>query len=274
MSQEEQVLAGGGRTAVSRIGETVHRETGPWAPAVHALLRFLEAEGFAGAPRVVGSGFDVEGRETLTFLPGVSPHPGPWPDGTHFALGQILAQFHAISRRFTPPEDAVWRDWFGRTLGDGPRLIGHCDLGDWNILSENGQPSAFIDWEQAGPVDPMVELAQLCWLNAHLFDDDLAERLGLGAPADRAHHFHAILDGYCLSDGRREGLVQTMITLAIHDAANEAREARITPESTDPMPLWALTWRTRSASWMDKHRSMLVQGQRHRHPASPDEGEG
>lgn len=254
----EEILTGGGRTAVSRIGDVVHRQTGPWAPAVHVLLRFLEAEGFAGAPRVIGTGFDDQGRETLSYLPGASPHPGPWPEEAHFALGQMLADFHRISRRFTPPKDAIWRDWFGRALGDGARLIGHCDLGDWNIIAENGKPTAFIDWEQAGPVDPMVELAQLTWLNAHLFDDDLMERLSLAPAEVRARHLHAILDGYALPRADRSKLVDTMITLAIADAASEAREAGLTPDSTGPVrALWAMAWRARSAAWMGREQLTL-----------------
>lgn len=258
-AEDGELLPGGGRTAVRRIGDVVHRDTGPWAPAVHALLRFLEAEGFSGAPRVVGTGFDQQGRETLTYLPGASPHPGPWPDEAHFALGGMLAEFHRLSVRFVPPAGAVWRDWFGRALGDGARLIGHCDLGDWNILAENGRPTGFIDWEQAGPVDPMVELAQLCWLNAHLFDDDLQARLGLAPAATRARHFRAIVDGYGLPAGARERLVDTMVILALHDSANEAVEAAITPDSTAPVAaLWAMAWRARSAAWMDRHRAFLA----------------
>lgn len=242
-----------------RIGDVVHRQTGPWAASVHALLRFLEAEGFAGAPRVVGSGFDAHGRETITYLPGTSPHPGPWPDGTHFALGQLLAEFHRLSRRFTPPKDAVWRDWFGRALGEGERLIGHCDLGDWNILAENGHPVGFIDWEQAGPVDPLVELAQLIWLNAHLFDDALAAEIGLPDATTRIRYAHTISDGYGLVRTQRRQLVDTLVSLAIRDTANEALDARITPQTTEAgIAPWAMAWRARSAAWMDGHRQVLV----------------
>ena len=34
---------------------------------MHALLRHLEEAGFTGAPRLVDSGLDQDGRETLTF---------------------------------------------------------------------------------------------------------------------------------------------------------------------------------------------------------------
>jgi hypothetical protein len=64
--QNEQPLAGGGRTRIFRRGEVVFRETGSWAASVHALLRHLEKMGFHAAPRVVGSGFDAQGRETLS----------------------------------------------------------------------------------------------------------------------------------------------------------------------------------------------------------------
>src|SRR5206468_6807891 len=64
---EPVALTGGGQSAVHRQGDVVIRDAGPWTPAVHALLRHLEEAGFAGAPRLVGTGLDAGGRETLTF---------------------------------------------------------------------------------------------------------------------------------------------------------------------------------------------------------------
>ena len=60
--------------AVYRHGQVVVREAGPWTATVHSLLRHLEDVGFAGAPRVVGSGFDTEGRETLRYIDGEFTH--------------------------------------------------------------------------------------------------------------------------------------------------------------------------------------------------------
>jgi len=40
-------------------------------------------------------------------------------------------------------------------------------------------------------------------------------------------------------------------------AAQQARDASVTPTSTDPEPLWAVTWRVRSAAWMLTHRRTL-----------------
>ena len=49
-----------------RRAGVVYREPGPWSDAVLALLRHLENAGFAGAPRVVGSGFADDGREMVS----------------------------------------------------------------------------------------------------------------------------------------------------------------------------------------------------------------
>ena len=113
---------------------------------------------------------------------------------------------------------------------------------------------AFIDWEEAGPVDPLVDLAQTCWLNAQLYDDDVP---GLPDASQRIRDFRAIVDGYGLAPALREGLVTTMIEFAVHASANEARIAAVTDQSSDITPLWAVAWRVRSASWMLRNRALL-----------------
>jgi len=46
MNDEEIRFEDGNVTAVARVGVTVRCSVGPWMPAVHALLRYLEARGF------------------------------------------------------------------------------------------------------------------------------------------------------------------------------------------------------------------------------------
>lgn len=246
----------GGRSSVTRLGTVIFRQAAPWSATTVALLQHLEREGFEHAPRVIGNGFDDQGREMLTYIEGESIHPNPWDDSALPVLGEMLKKLHIASASFVPPESAVWRPWFGRELGQ-PSVIGHCDTGTWNIISRNRSPIAFIDWEEAGPVDPIVELAQACWLNALLFDDDLAEALGLGSVEARGHQMRMLLDGYELSRSRRAGIVDLVRDFAILSAANEAIEAKVTPETTDPAALWGVTWRARSAGWLVKHHDIL-----------------
>jgi len=269
---QEIALTGGGSTAVHRRGDVVLRQARPWSKTVLLLLRHLHAEGSTGAPRVIGGGFDADGRETLSFIEGESPPPSPWTDEGVFAVGGMLRDLHRAAATFRPPRDAVWMPWWGRDLPGGQPIIGHCDAAPWNVLSRDGRPVALIDWDTAGPVDLRWEFAQAAWLNAQLHDDDVAERLGLPDAAARARQVRLIADGYGLSRRERAGLVEAMIEFAVRSAAQEAIDAGVTPDGTDPAPmgrlgggpplaghtlLWAVTWRTRGAAWMLRRRAVL-----------------
>jgi hypothetical protein len=255
---DEIELTGGGRTAVHRRGRVVIRGTGPWTPAVHTLLRHLEQVGFAAAPRLVGSGLAPDGRETLTYLDGEFTDVGPWRLDGVAGVGRLLRDLHRATASYRPPPDAVWFPWHGRGLGGPARVIGHCDVAPWNIVARDGLPVALIDWEFAGPVDPLVELAQAGWLNAKLHDDIVAEREGLPPLAERARHLRALVDGYGLAAGQRRGFLDRIIEFVVSDTANEADDAGVTPDMTShPQALWALAWRARAAAWLVRNRRPL-----------------
>lgn len=246
----------GGRSTVTKRGNVVFRQAAPWSQTTVALLRHLEAEGFEHAPRVIGNGFDERGREMLTFVEGESPHPYPWSDDALPIVGAMLKKLHLATASFTPPVDATWRPWFGRALGQ-PSVIGHCDTGAWNIVAVHGVPVALIDWEEAGPVDPLVELAQACWLNALLSDDDLAERLGLGSVEARGKQVKLLLDGYELPTPHRAGFMSLVRDFAVLNAANEI-SSNLALQATDPAALLeAVIWRSRSAGWLVTHHDTL-----------------
>ena len=135
---------------VVRVGATVRRPVGEWTSAVHALLRHLDTVGFVGAPRVLG--FDEEGREILTYIPGVSlsieaAHLLESTDGVAKA-GALVASLHTAMRSFVPPEHASW--WTG-SLDPVPSLsMTHGDLAPWNVIVD-GDDWYLIDWDSACP---------------------------------------------------------------------------------------------------------------------------
>src|SRR5215467_12379426 len=265
-SHEDRLEAWGsgskGSKASRRAG-VVYRDPGPQSQTVLAFLRHLENVGFAGAPKVVGDGFAPDGREMLSYLEGSSPHPGPWAGEAIAAVGELLRDLHAAAATFAPPPGATWKQWFGRELPGSLPVFGHCDTGPWNIIARAGRPVALVDFEFAGPVDAVWELAQAAWLNAQLHDDDVAERCGLADAAARAGQLKLILDGYGLAGNERDDFVDKMITFAVHDARAEAVNYQVTPATTtgvsaDGYPFaWAIAWRVRSASWMLANRSLL-----------------
>ena len=116
------------RSVVYRRGQVVVRECGPWASTVHSLLRHLEDVGFAGAPRVVGSGFDPDGRETLSYIEGEFTEPGPWSLEGAADVGRLLRDLHEATASFRIPPNAIWSPWYGRALGGPTRVISHCDV--------------------------------------------------------------------------------------------------------------------------------------------------
>ena len=75
----ERRLPGGRSFGAVRVGDEVRRPAQPWTATVQSVLRHLEDVGFDGAPRA--RGFDDQGRERLTFLPGQTlGETTPWPD--------------------------------------------------------------------------------------------------------------------------------------------------------------------------------------------------
>jgi hypothetical protein len=224
------------------------------------LLRHLKTAGFTGAPTVIGDGFDADGNETLTYIEGRVVHPEPLSDAGITALGQLLRRLHDATSDFIPPTDAVWQPWFTRSDATDP-TFGHGDLGPWNIVARDGLPVGFIDWESAGPVDRLDEIAQVAWLNARLYADAPGGRLP--PPEARARQLGLFANGYRLDRDLRASLVTRMLEHAVRDATNELTDPTglkmaATPAGPD-QTAWRLGWRLRSADWIVTNRPLLEQ---------------
>lgn len=258
----EQPLEGGWQTDVHKSGDVVLRSAKPQSETVIALLVHLRRAGFDAAPCPVGSGFAADGREQLRFIDGESPQPKAWSDEAAWQVGHLLRRLHHATASFVPPTEVVWRPWFARTLPGHAPVIGHGDLGPWNILARDGLPVAFIDWDNAGPVDAHWELAQVGWLNAQLHDDDVGDLNDLPPAAARARQLALIVDGYELGRSDRAGFVDKLIEFAIRSAREEAAGYGVGPDTVSPAAdgfpvLWGVTWRARAAAWMLDHRRLL-----------------
>lgn len=94
----EEPLAGGHVAFVVRVGDTIRRPAGPWTPAVHGLLRHLDAVGFEAAPRVLG--LDDKNREVLAYIEGDTLGDPPWP--TWVWEDDLLEQIGRCCASITP----------------------------------------------------------------------------------------------------------------------------------------------------------------------------
>ena len=163
-----------------RVGQTVRRATGPWTPAVHALLEYLGPR-LPGVPEVFG--FDEHGREILSFLPGRVVDI----DSELLTTGQLQSvvvwtrSFHRAAAGFS--HEGPWR--FSE-IGQ-PTLIGHNDIAPYNVCFDGDDLVGVFDWDLAGPTTPLLELAFIAWNCVPLWRDigpePAAARLGLIASA-------------------------------------------------------------------------------------------
>ncbi|AGL17365.1 phosphotransferase [Actinoplanes sp. N902-109] len=188
----EEALPGGNTTGAVLIDGVVHKRAFPWTSTVHAVLRHLENAGFDAAPRALG--FDDQGREMLTYLPGDtvgSSDPRPaWvsADAMLTQVGGWLRRVHDLTADFTPPPDERW--FIGGTLRPG-LIVGHQDASPDNAVVTGDRLVGFCDWDIAGPSTPEWDLAfsALTWvpLTAPQPGDDLPER---------SRRLHLLLDAY------------------------------------------------------------------------------
>jgi Phosphotransferase enzyme family len=199
----ETVLEGGDLNHVVRVGDTVRRPQGEWSPAVHALLLHFETVGFDGAPRFLG--IDDEGREMLSFVEGdAGLAPLPPDDDVLVELGGLLRRTHEAVAAFEPPADAVWF-----TGGEGP-LICHRDLFPPNVILRDRRPVAFVDWDFAGPAEPLDDVfsAASHWVPLNIGADDW------GLPADRKpERLRILCDAYGLPAADRGRFVDKAISI-------------------------------------------------------------
>ena len=157
----EVSFVGGNLSNAVRVGDTVRRLTGPWTPAVHAVLQHLEARRFDGAPRLLG--IDGQGREILGHIDGASPTGWPdpypawiWSAATLESAARLLRRYHDAIADFVQPADAVWR----QPAGPPPHeLICHNDVGQFNTVFRDERAVAMIDWDQVAPGSRAWDLA-------------------------------------------------------------------------------------------------------------------
>lgn len=259
MSEEQPLVGGMDPTAgIIRIGDTVRRPAGPSSAAVRSLLLHLEAVGFQGAPRFLGT--DDRGRDVLSFVEGDVPLP-PYPswalsDTALDDLGRLLRRFHDATAGFDASAVTGWSDEWADPAS-GP-VTCHNDLFPENVVFRDGRVVALIDFAMAAPGRPLwdVAIAAQEWAPLH-------------APGARLDH-PDVLDGV-----RRTGLLaraygvepqQAEQFLDVIDEERRHQLEHVREQAAAGREPWATFWREtdgegRAAadeSWLRKQRAALI----------------
>jgi hypothetical protein len=259
MEPTEEALAGGlgNEGQVVRIGNAVRRPTGPWTPAVHQLLVHLERVGFDGAPRVLG----VDGEtERLEFLPGevaVPPFPA-WSasDDVLVSVAGLQRRYHGAAASFVAAPDAIWGHGTAPTEFAGD-LVCHNDLCLENVVFRDGRASGFIDFDFAGPVDRLWDIAIALRHWAPMWDpNDLDEQRAHLDPAARCRMF---LDAHELDAGERERTIDALLSFFDHGLVFVRAQADA--GHTGHIAQWNDGYEgknRRAHRWVTEHRAALV----------------
>lgn len=222
----EEVLSGGGVNHVVRAGSTVRRPTGPWTPAVHALLAHLAARGFTGAPRA--HGLDEHGREVLDHLPGeVAHYPVPahvWSDRTLRAVAALLRAYHDATAGFVPPEDAGWY----LPAREPAEVICHGDIAPYNCVFRDGVPVAFIDFDTAHPGPRLWDVAYAAYRFVPLTAVGNGEIVQ--PVTEQVRRLRLFCDAYGLPEAGRRALPETLAR-RLHAQVDLMRERAAAGES-------------------------------------------
>jgi len=172
---DEEVLAGGNSSVVVRVGDTVHRMAGPWTPAVHELLTTLRMAGVTEMPEPLG--LDVQGREVLSYLPGVvGNYPLPswmWSPTILHEAGSLLRRVHDASVPLAHAA-AEWQ----LPAHEPIDVVCLNDVAPYNMIFHGGHLTGLIDLDMASPGPRIWDLAYLAYRLVPLgeyADDDAPE---------------------------------------------------------------------------------------------------
>lgn len=158
MPQIETPLSGGNvNSGVMRVGHTVRRGQTTASPAIHRLLRHLEAENCTICPRFLG--IDEDNREILTFIEGETGFgPDLWNhDRPLTATARMLRTYHDAAQSYVQRGDENWAVTFPDS--DRHEVICHNDFAPYNFIYSSGLPRAVVDFDLAGPGPRLRDVA-------------------------------------------------------------------------------------------------------------------
>lgn len=260
----EETLADAGLTHVVRVGLTVRRPVRPFTATVQAYLVHIRAGGFTACPEPLG--YDTEGREVLSYVPGDVPvEPLPAAATTEAALaelGGLVRRLHDAADGWTPPADAVWGAIPGARpagvvpLFDRAELVSHMDYCPGNVVFRGGVPAALIDFDLARPTTRVADIANALYWWAPLLDP--LDRAPALVDADVPARVRVFADAYGMTVHQRAQVLPVAQRMVANFALTSRAAAEVDPVFRrwwdegirDRMP--------RAVDWLDRHSGAVA----------------
>jgi phosphotransferase family enzyme len=244
-------LTGGNMAGAVRVGDSVHRDAGLWTATIHRLLRHLHAHGVAWLPQPIG--LDKDGREIVSYLPGIVPQdPIPdwvWADAVLSAAAERLAAVHDATSGFDV-QAGVWQ----LPVHQPVEVVCHNDFAPYNfVFDEDHTLTGVIDWDTASPGPRVWDLAYLAYRLVPLSDP--ANRDGLGSDLSERRR-RLVLLCHAYSRGLTPAAVATTAVTRLHDLADftATRAATGATHVAGHVKLYR-----DDAAWLSAHLTDLIQ---------------
>lgn len=252
---------------VSVASQSVSRDRRAWSSTIQGFLLHLRDAAIEGLPVPLQA--DSSALDVVSFVDGDSAVDRVLNREQVESLGRLLRSIHDASGELAARSTDLWQpfefratavDEFGEPTFLADIVIGHGDTGPWNVLTTSAGSVSLIDWEFAGPIVRLDEIAATCWLNLRFHDPEVDSVAPLTTLRDKVALMESFLSAYGLNRDLWPAVVQGMIDYAIRDTAYEATRLNVSADTApaDESTEWRLAWRSRSAAWMVRHRAEIL----------------
>lgn len=183
--------------AVVRVGDTVRRQAGPWTPQVQRLLAHLRSQGIQEVPAPLG--WDEQGREVLSFIPGQVGHY-PLPEVVR--RDAVLIQAARLLRRIHDATRDVAAAWMAgpwqASLCPPVEVICHGDFAPYNCVFAGAALVGVIDFDYAHPGSRAWDVAYALYRFAPITDPSNPD--SCGSLAEQRRRVRLFVDSYGMTD--------------------------------------------------------------------------
>lgn len=165
----------GGRSAssVTRIGDTVHRTLPSNHEFIHALLLYLEQNGFHEAPKYLR--ISHKNEQVISFMEGQVPRDNKLSYEQIAQCIKLLRRFHDVASNCP--------------LSGIEETICHNDFAPWNIIFKRGMPVGIIDFDDCKPGKRIDDVAYFLWTFLDLGNSEISDRYQISRLVKLCHEY-------------------------------------------------------------------------------------